>query len=106
MSLVDCAVDGVWTNSVPVDSEAARKTGCFTSLPIRIHAQNEIADQATRLSVEDWHVHIGDGWEQRSGSSWSPVGNWGAFIFPESQPERLGVVTYLANMGNIHDGKL
>ncbi|KAK1977183.1 geranylgeranyl pyrophosphate synthase [Colletotrichum cereale] len=96
-------MDSMWEYSVPVDRELALSTGCFTSLPIRIHQRNDLANDATKQSIRDWGSYVGDGWEQRSGSSWSPVGNWGAFIFPESLPERLGVITYLANMGNIHD---
>ncbi|KAF6809680.1 geranylgeranyl pyrophosphate synthase [Colletotrichum sojae] len=96
-------MDYIWEHSTDVDHEVALSTGCFTTLPIRIHRQNNIADDATKQSVQDWGSYIGDGWESKSGSSWSPVGNWGAFIFPESLPERLGVITYLANMGNIHD---
>ncbi|KAL0936244.1 geranylgeranyl pyrophosphate synthase [Colletotrichum truncatum] len=96
-------MDSIWLYSIEVDHEVATSTGCFTTLPIRIHQRNDIADHATKQSIQDWNAHIGDGWEKKSGSSWSPVGNWGAFIFPESLPERLGVITYLANMGNIHD---
>ncbi|TDZ39338.1 Fusicoccadiene synthase [Colletotrichum trifolii] len=96
-------MDNIWKYSVEIDCEVALSTGCFTSLAIRIHQRNDLADDATKRSIQDWGLHIGDGWERKSGSSWSPVGNWGAFIFPESLPERLGVITYLANMGNIHD---
>ncbi|KAK6213346.1 geranylgeranyl pyrophosphate synthase [Colletotrichum tabaci] len=96
-------MDDIWKYSVDIDREVALSTGCFTSLAIRIHQRNDLADEATKLSIQDWGSHVGDGWERKSGSSWSPVGNWGAFIFPESLPERLGVITYLANMGNIHD---
>lgn len=48
---------------------------------------------------------MGDGWEVKSGSACSPVGNWCSLIFPEALPERLHSITYLANIGNIHDGK-
>lgn len=101
-SLID--LDVMWQQSVKIDVEVAKATGCFTTLPLRIHSRNDIADQATMGSIKDWGMHIGDGWEKYSGSCCSPVGNWGAFIFPESLPDRLGVITYLANMGNIHDG--
>ncbi|KAJ0333862.1 hypothetical protein COL922a_010361 [Colletotrichum nupharicola] len=96
-------MDAIWEYSVDIDAEVEASTGCFTTLPIRIHHRNDLADDATKQSILDWGAYIGDGWEHKSGSSWSPVGNWGAFIFPESLPERLGVITYLANMGNIHD---
>ncbi|KAK8129662.1 hypothetical protein PG999_002042 [Apiospora kogelbergensis] len=92
-----------WNYSTEVSSEEARKTGCFTTLPIRIHRRNDIADEATLQSIRDWHQYVGDGWESRSGSAISPVGNWCAFIFPESLDDRLHSITYLANIGNIHD---
>ncbi|KAK8078112.1 hypothetical protein PG996_004282 [Apiospora saccharicola] len=94
-----------WLHSVEVSVEVARKTGCFTTLPIRIHRRNDIADEATLQSIRDWHRYVGDGWESPSGSAISPVGNWCTFIFPESLDERLHSVTYLANIGNIHDAE-
>ena len=102
---MDTLTESKWQHSIEVKSDVAKATGCFTSLPIRIHSRNDIADDATMASIRDWGIHIGDGCEQYSGSSCSPVGNWGAFIFPEALPDRLGVITYLANLGNIHDGK-
>lgn len=95
---------GEWLHSVEISAEVARKTGCFTTLPIGIHRRNDIADEATLQSMRDWHQHVGDGWQARSGSAISPVGNWCALIFPESLEERLHSITYLANIGNIHNG--
>lgn len=89
----------------PVDPAIAEATGCFTTLPIRIHRQDIIANEATLKSMREWGEHIGDGWDKKWGSALSPVGNWCSFIFPESLPDRLGIISYLANMGNIHDGK-
>ncbi|KAK8134625.1 hypothetical protein PG984_006637 [Apiospora sp. TS-2023a] len=63
-----------WQHSVEVSAEVARKTGCFTTLPIRIHRRNDIADEATLQSIRDWHQHVSDGWEARSGSAISPWG--------------------------------
>ncbi|KAF1360397.1 geranylgeranyl pyrophosphate synthase [Lizonia empirigonia] len=92
-----------WKQSEAVPANVARETGCFTTLPIRIHKRNEIADEATLRSISDWKEHVGDGWEAKSGSAISKVGNWCALIFSESLPERLASITYLANVGNIHD---
>lgn len=94
----------IFTNSIPVDADTVRKTGAFTTLPVRIHKHNVVADKATLESIKDWHDHIGDNWETKSGSACSPVGNWCSFIFSEALPERLASITYLTNLGNIHDG--
>lgn len=95
----------IWKYSIPVDEDVAKRTGCFTTLPIRIHSQDDIANQATIKSMKDWGENVGDGWDKKAGSALCSVGNWCSFIFPESLPERLGVIAYLANLGNIHDGK-
>ena len=97
--------DTSWRQSEAVLPSVAHETGCFTTLPIRIHKRNDIADDATLQSISDWNEHVGDGWEAKSGSAISKVGNWCALIFPESLPERLASITYLANIGNIHDGE-
>jgi hypothetical protein len=95
----------IWKYSVPVDRDVTRETGlCFTTLPIRIHSCDDIANEATLKSIKDWGEAIGDGWDKKSGSALCSVGNWCSFIFPESLPDRLQVITYLANLGNIHDG--
>nr|A0A2Z6FZ31.1 RecName: Full=Sesterterpene synthase btcA; Short=TS; AltName: Full=Betaestacins biosynthesis cluster protein A; Includes: RecName: Full=Terpene cyclase; Includes: RecName: Full=Geranylgeranyl diphosphate synthase; Short=GGDP synthase; Short=GGS; Includes: RecName: Full=Geranylfarnesyl diphosphate synthase; Short=GFDP synthase [Neocamarosporium betae]BBE36502.1 putative bifunctional terpene synthase [Neocamarosporium betae] len=92
-----------WKQSEAIPAHVAQETGCFTTLPIRIHKNNSIADQATLESINDWKQHLDDGWESRSGSAISKVGNWCSFIFSEALPERLPCITYLANIGNIHD---
>lgn len=95
----------IWLQSSPVPGDVARTSGAFTTLPIRLHQRNDLADLATLQSIDDWKMHMGDGWELKSGSACSPVGNWCAFIFPEALTERLACITYLANIGNIHDGE-
>lgn len=97
----------IWQYSLPVDADFARSKGCITTLPIRLSAHNDIADEANERVVRDWDTYLGDGFAQKYGyrSGFSPgVGNWSSFIFPESSPERLAIVAYLADMGCIHDG--
>lgn len=82
----------------------ANKTGCFTTLPIRIHPRNDLADAATHRFIREWAKHVGDGREKKTHFSFSSVGNWSALIYPEAIPERLGVLAYLSDLGLIHDG--
>ncbi|KAF8250240.1 geranylgeranyl pyrophosphate synthase [Wilcoxina mikolae CBS 423.85] len=86
-----------------IDIEEARKTGCFTTLPIRIHPRKDVADAATHKFIRDWDLYIGDGREKKTHFSFSPVGNWTALIYPEAFTERLGILTYLSDLGLIHD---
>ncbi|KAK1984577.1 geranylgeranyl pyrophosphate synthase [Colletotrichum cereale] len=86
-----------------VSAEEARRTGCFTTLPIRVHPRDDLADAASRRFVKDWAREIGDGREKHTYFSFSPVGNWSSLIYPEAIPERLGVLAYLSDLGLIHD---
>lgn len=88
-----------------ISAEEASETGCFTTLPIRLHPRDDLADAASRRFVKDWAREIGDGREQHTYFSFSPVGNWSSLIYPEAIPERLGVLAYLSDLGLIHDGK-
>ncbi|KAF9869992.1 geranylgeranyl pyrophosphate synthase [Colletotrichum karsti] len=86
-----------------VPAETARETGCFTTLPIRIHPRDDLADAASRRFVGDWAREMRDGREKKTYFSFSPVGNWSSLIYPEAIPERLGVLAYLSDLGLIHD---
>ncbi|KAK1478821.1 geranylgeranyl pyrophosphate synthase [Colletotrichum tamarilloi] len=86
-----------------VPAEEARETGCFTTLPIRVHPRDDLADAASRRFVGDWAREMGDGREKKTYFSFSPVGNWSSLIYPEAIPERLGVLAYLSDLGLIHD---
>ncbi|KAK8091906.1 Ophiobolin F synthase [Apiospora hydei] len=88
-----------------VPADEASRTGCFTTLPIRIHPRDDLADTASHRFVRDWAREIGDGREKKTHFSFSPVGNWSSLIYPEAIPERLGVLAYLSDLGLIHDGK-
>lgn len=87
-----------------VSFDESRRTGCFTTLPIRVHSRNDLADAASRQFVKDWAREMGDGRERHTYFSFSPVGNWSSLIYPEAVPERLGVLAYLSDLGLIHDG--
>lgn len=89
-----------------VPADEARQTGCFTTLPIRIHPRDDLANSASRRFIRDWEREIGDGREKQTYFSFSPVGNWSSLIYPEAIPERLGVLAYLSDLGLIHDGNL
>lgn len=107
-SLIKVMEGEIWQYSIPVDADYARSRGCITILPIRVHSRNDIADEANERVVKDWDAFLGDGFAQKYGyrSGFSPgVGNWASFIFPESVPDRLAIVAYLADMGCIHDGQ-
>jgi ophiobolin F synthase len=93
-----------YNHSRLIDPEEIRKH-CFTILPVRIHVRDDIANAATLALVRDWSVLVQDGREQISHCSLCAKGNWCSFIFPESIPNRLGLLTYLTDLGLIHDGK-
>ncbi|KAH7110377.1 geranylgeranyl pyrophosphate synthase [Dendryphion nanum] len=91
-----------YNHSRLIDPEEISKY-CFTILPVRIHVRDDIANAATLALVRDWNELVQDGREKISHCSLCDKGNWCSFIFPESIPNRLGLLTYLTDIGLIHD---
>lgn len=98
-------METVFSQSRPIDADEVRGTGCFTSLPVRIHDRDDISNAASMALIRDWGDVMQDGREKISHCSLCDRGNWCSFIFPESYPERLGLLTYLADIGMMHDGE-
>lgn len=97
-------MEHIFYHSKPVSSEEVARTGSFTSLQVRINHRDDIANAATRQLLADWKSFVGDGSEQESNSSLCELGNWCSLVFPDSIPERLAILTYLTDLGLIHDG--
>lgn len=93
-----------WQYSRPIDDETIKKTPSFTTLPIRINKQNDVADEATKRALRDWDHYVNDGLAKTALISISELGNLGAFAYPEVPPERLAILTYLTDLGMLHDG--
>ncbi|RAQ98645.1 geranylgeranyl pyrophosphate synthase [Stemphylium lycopersici] len=93
----------VFLQSRLIDPDEARRHGAFTTLPIRIHNRNDIADATAYRVLRDWGHHVGDGMEKKALTSFSHLGNLNAFTYVEALPERLGVLSYLLDLGLIHD---
>ncbi|KAK0702763.1 geranylgeranyl pyrophosphate synthase [Lasiosphaeris hirsuta] len=86
-----------------VDRDQLNKSKSFTILPVRIHTRNDIADAACLALSRDWGSVVGDGREKIFHGAISPTGNWNAFIFPECLPDRLGLISYIGEVGMLHD---
>lgn len=91
--------------SILISPEEAQKTGCFTTLPIRLHTRDDLANEATDKFVKDWARCIGDGRERTTFFSYSPVGSWASLLIPEAFSERIGILAYLFDLGLIQDGQ-
>ena len=87
-----------------ITPEELSRSGSFTSLEARINLRDDVANAATRRLLAVWKSFVGDGNEQESNSSLCELGNWCALVFPDSSADRLAVLTYLTDMGLIHDG--
>jgi ophiobolin F synthase len=97
----------IWVYSRLIDPEEVVQTGCLTTLPVRVHGRNDIAENATRRLTAEWAQIMG---EEETGVSharlWSEYGDYSSFFYPESRPERLGLMAYLTELAFIHDGML
>lgn len=73
----------IYPYSIPVDREEVTRSGALTTLPVRIHRHNHLADAGALCLVNDWRHTMKDGQETRSNGSPCVVGNWASFIWPE-----------------------
>ncbi|RAQ53040.1 geranylgeranyl pyrophosphate synthase [Aspergillus flavus] len=94
----------IWTHSQPIDAATQQQNGCFTTLTARIHKYDHVAQRGSDRFLEDLTATL-DSEEAKSKSSYltSPVGNYASFLYPECMPERLELVAYLTELGNVHD---
>jgi ophiobolin F synthase len=99
-------MDTIWRNSCLIDPADSARTEAFTTLPIRIHKDNNVADAASERLLKDWDHHLQDRQSLNSRTSLSTLGNMCALGFPEVMPERLSILTYLTDLGFMHDGEL
>ncbi|KAB8209740.1 Polyprenyl synthetase [Aspergillus parasiticus SU-1] len=94
----------IWTHSQPIDAATQQQNDCFTTLTARIHKYDHVAQRGSDRFLEDLTATL-DSEEAKSKSSYltSPVGNYASFLYPECMPERLELVAYLTELGNVHD---
>ncbi|PLN80107.1 isoprenoid synthase domain-containing protein [Aspergillus taichungensis] len=93
----------VWIYSQPVDEDLVRQSPAFTTLPVRVNKNNDVADAAARRALRDWGLYIADGMEKTPHVSSSPHGNYFSYTCLEGIPERLGLIVYLAEIGSLYD---
>ncbi|KAE8150375.1 isoprenoid synthase domain-containing protein [Aspergillus avenaceus] len=96
----------IWAHSQPLDAEAQKQNGCFTTLTARIHKYDHVSQRGSDRFMEDLAATLNDE-EMKLKSSYltSPVGNYASFLYPECIPERLEIVAYLTELGNFHDAE-
>ena len=97
--------ENVFKNCELIDPDKVRATGCFTSLPVWQHKREDIANAASLALIRDSGEFLQDGREKTSHCSMSALGNLCTFVYPETDPERLGLLTYMTDLGLMHDGE-
>ncbi|KAJ5807346.1 geranylgeranyl pyrophosphate synthase [Penicillium robsamsonii] len=96
-------MEDIWRYSQPIDPEAVKKTPSFTTLPVRVNKREDVANDATNRSLREWDEALHDGLADRVLVSFSDLGNLGAFAYPEASADRLLILTYLTDLGMLHD---
>ena len=87
-----------------VDADEVKKSGSFTSLPVRKHTRDDIANTASLALIRDWGETMHDGREKITHCSMWERSNLLSLLFPECNPDRLGLLTYITDLGLMHDG--
>ncbi|PVH95144.1 geranylgeranyl pyrophosphate synthetase [Periconia macrospinosa] len=103
MAAAQNAPEIIWVYSKPLDPDYVKKAGCFTSLPVRVHKDNHLADAATHHLATEWGYVMENGKAVQHPRLWSTEGDYSSFFYPECIPERLGPMAYLTELAFIHD---
>ncbi|KAL3473232.1 isoprenoid synthase domain-containing protein [Aspergillus californicus] len=85
--------------STPVEAKTVGKSGCATTLDVRIHKNNDLADKTSEQFFLEWKDVSGS--QICDGShpyNYSPVGNFAALAYPECEPGRLALVTVICDL--------
>ncbi|RAK94795.1 bifunctional terpene synthase/polyprenyl synthetase family protein [Aspergillus ibericus CBS 121593] len=85
----------IWQHSRLVDKAEVEKSGCFTTLPVRISLYDDVADSTAKHGNRVWHWFIGDGVDTATSETSSPVGNLCSFLFPECAPGRVEAMAHI-----------
>lgn len=107
----------IWLHSRPIDQDDENRKGCFTTLPIRVHKYDHVAERGTQRFAQDWAATVagasGNSTEDESkvisippqvtGCLSSPVGNYAGYLYPECVPDRLEIIAYLVELGYLRD---
>lgn len=96
--------ESMWKYSTAIDPETVRKTGCFTTLPVRINTRDDIANAASSRVLKDWAEHTDNQEIDPNRVSFSSVGSFCSLIYCETIPERLHSISYLTDLFFLIDG--
>ncbi len=88
------------------DLTSAQKQGCWSTLPLRIHKDEQLAIEASYEFLRDWEEAVGKGTDLDATISLCANGHFVALTIPECLPERLRIITRLSDFSYIYDGKL
>lgn len=94
----------MWQYSRELDPEEVKKTGCFTTLPVRINNRDDLANEASLRVLRDWAEHTGVTELNMTRVSLSAVGSFCSLVYPETLPERLDSISYLTDLFFLIDG--
>jgi hypothetical protein len=106
MISTNAQLDESWAHSVSVDWPTDRAPDCFTSLPVRINKYDDIMNLHSTKATNDLAAAMCDDAVHQLGplGSFSEVGNVASFFYPESLPEKAGIVAYFTQLFCIYDG--
>ena len=96
----------IWQHSRLVDAAEVKKSGCFTSLPVRISLYDNVADNTAKDGNRVWHWFVGDELDTATSETSSPAGNLCSFLYPECAPARVEAMAHINELLLIQKGLL
>ncbi|KAN0083195.1 Isoprenoid synthase domain containing protein [Elaphomyces granulatus] len=96
--------DYPFVNSRELDRDALKRAGCFTTFRARINIRDDLANTGMIRADKDWATAKNQQWHGNTvGCTFSPVGTAASFMYLECLPDRMEVISYLNELGFLHD---
>jgi hypothetical protein len=81
-----------------------REAGCFTTMEARLNKWDEFANSGAKRAVNDYARAFGLERHNYAPCLCSPGGNMVSFSYPEVLPDRMELISYITELGLLHDG--
>jgi hypothetical protein len=81
-------------------------TNSFTTMPCRIHKQDDIAVAAAQRLSREWATMTNEAVELTGSLTYSPIGDIVSLVFPECLPERLDIIACMMELALLYDGRI
>lgn len=86
-----------------IDPLSYDNQGLCDGIPLRVHRNSDTDEAGTIRLRSDWRKYVGPLPLASHGGNMGPIYNFTSVAIPECRPDRLEIVSYIMELGFLHD---